>query len=201
MRKRGLIGLGVGALAALVASQAPAALPAAAQPGLSRVADPRGLFSIGLPADWRVADTEISGTVFAGLQRSGLADHVLSRLAAHSAPDDPAGPAILLVIALDNPVPAAAFGQNLRRGGPEGWTVTNKGPARIAGRDAYYVYLATQRGASGIYMVIAYFKVGTTGFAVIGATYNQPAAIQKHFATISRILETFRPGVSSGAAR
>jgi hypothetical protein len=166
------------------------------QPASHRVFDANRLFSIALPADWQVADSAVSDAMFAGVQKSRLAERIVSKFAAHSALDDPVGPAILAAIAFDLPVEveAAAFGTAFRDRAPSNWTVTGSGPARIAGRDAYYIYFITQPAGRAFYGVMIYFPVGRTGFLVIGSTYNEPAAIQKHFATISRALETFRPG-------
>ena len=52
--------------------------------------------------------------------------------------------------------------------------------------------------AVGIYGVLAFFTVGKTGFAVGGATINDPEHIQKDFTAISQILETFRPSPKLG---
>lgn len=175
--------------------------PAGAQSGFQPVADPKGLFSIGLPSDWQVAGDEMSDTVFERLRASAMASHVISTLAAHSL-GGINSLAILAVIALDLPqrVSASDFGGIARNSFPANWTITQDGRATIAGRDAYYVYFVMNEHAMGLYMVMSYIPVGRTGFLVVGGTLNEPAAIQRNFATISRILETFRPSPKLGSA-
>ena len=175
--------------------------PAGAQSGFQPAADPKGLFSISLPSDWQVAGDEMSDTVFERLRASAMASHVISTLAAHSL-GDINSLAILAVIALDLPqrVSASDFGGIARNSFPANWTITQDGRATIAGRDAYYVYFVMNEHAMGLYMVMSYIPVGRTGFLVVGGTLNEPAAIQRNFATISRILETFRPSPKLGSA-
>jgi len=175
--------------------------PARAQPGFQPVADPKGLFSISLPSDWQVADNAMSDAVFQRLRGSQMAGNVISTLAAHNL-GDIHSLAILAVIAVGLPqrVSPAEFGGIARTGFPANWTMTQDGRATIAGRDAYYVYFVMNEHDTGLYMVLSYFLVGRTGFLVVGGTFNDPAAIQRNFATISRILETFRPSPKLGAS-
>ena len=176
-------------------------VPADAQTGFRSVSDAKGLFSISLPADWQVANNEVTDAVFDGVRRSPLASHVLSTLAAHSVGDLDTL-AILAVIALDLPhhVPASEFAGIARSAFPPEWTITQDGRATIAGRDAYYVYYTMKEHGMGLYMVMSYFPIGRAGFLVVGGTLNEPAAIQRNFATISRMLETFRTSPALGAA-
>lgn len=187
------------ALCALVLAVAGLA-PAGAQAGMQPVSDARGLFTISIPADWRVANNRLSDTVFQGLRSSTMGRNVLSTLAAHSLRDDEA-PGILAVAAVDLPrrVSPALFGEAVREELPAGWAVTQDGRATIAGRDAYYVYFIMQ-GEIPLYMVLAYFNVGKTGFLVIGGTPNESQSIRKNFATISHILETFHPSPKLGTS-
>ena len=178
-----------------------ATTPAWSQP-LQVVSDPRGLFSIGLPPEWTVANSQMTDMVFSGLEKTDISRRIVSKLAAHSAVDDHSAPAILAVAAVDLPerISAAQFGQAFRAASPADWTVTQDGPATIAGRDAYYIYFTMHRTSLSLYMVMAYFTVGRMGFLVIGGTLNDPEPIRRHFAVISQILETFHPAASLGAA-
>lgn len=176
-------------------------VPASAQSGMQPVTDPRGLFTIDIPSDWRVAGSRMSDGVFRGLRTSAVGQNVISTLAAHSLGDDGA-PAILAVaaVALPQRVPPAAFGEIVKQQVPSGWTITQDGRATIAGRDAHYLYFIMHETEYALYMVMAYFNVGQTGFLVVGGTLNEPGPIRKHFATISRILETFHPSAKIGAS-
>ena len=178
--------------------------PAGAQSGFQPVSDPKGLFSISLPSDWQLASHEMSDAVFQRLRGSALAGNVISTLAAHNL-GDIHSLAILAVVAMDLPqrVSPAEFGEMARTEFPPNWAMTQDGRATIAGRDAYYVYFVMNERETGLYMVMSYFPVGRTGFLVVGGTINDPAAIQRNFATISRILETFRPSptLSGSTAR
>ena len=175
--------------------------PAAAQSGLHPVSDPKGLFSISIPSDWSVANSRMSDAVFHGLRSSAVGQNVVSTLAAHSGMGDTGVPAILAVAAVDLPerVPPAAFAEAVKDKMPSGWEVTQDGRASIAGRDAHYLYFIMHQTDYALYMVMAYFNVGRTGFLAVGGTLNEPESIRKHFATISQILETFRPSQKLGA--
>jgi hypothetical protein len=176
-------------------------LPAGAQSGFQTVTDPKGLFSIGLPVEWQVAGHEMSDMVFQRLRGGPMAGHVISTLAARTL-GDINSLAILAVIAIDLPqrLSPTDFGGIARSSFPSNWTMTQDGRATIAGRDAYYVYFVMNEHETGLYMVMSYFPVGRAGFLVVGGTRNEPAAIQRNFATISRILETFRPSSKLGAS-
>lgn len=176
--------------------------PAGAQSGFHTVTDAKGLFSISLPPDWQVAGHELSDAVFQRLRSSQMAATVLSTLAAHNGLGDVHSLGILAVVAMEGPqrLSPSEFGQIARTGFPPNWTMTQDGRATIAGRDAYYVYFIMNEQATGLYMVLSYFPVGRTGFLVVGGTLNEPAAIQRNFATISRILETFRPSAKLGGS-
>lgn len=177
--------------------------PAGAQPGWQPVEDPKGLFTLRLPSDWKIADSELSAVVFRGLRGSAAGQYVISTLAAHGPSNDADGAGLLAVAAVGLPrrISPAAFGAQFKAEAPSGWIVTQEGSAHIAGRDAYYLYFVMAAKGVSLYMVIAYFTVGRTGFLVMGGTLNDPVAIRKHFATISKILETFRPSASLGALR
>jgi hypothetical protein len=172
---------------------------AEAQSALHAVSDPKGLFSISIPSDWSVASSQMSEAVFHGLRTSGMGQHVISTLAAHSGGE--ALPAILAVAAVDLPerVSPAAFAEAVKGQLPSGWEVTQDGRATIAGHDARYLYFIMHQTDYALYMVMTYFNVGRTGFLVVGGTLNEQDSIRKHFATISQILETFRPSPKLGA--
>ena len=176
--------------------------PAGAQPGWRSASDPKGLFTISLPGDWTAASSRMSDKLFRDLRRSGIGPYVISTFAAHSAMDDGGAPAILGVVAMNLPgrFSPAEFGEAFRAAPPSDWTVTQHGPAKIAGRDAYYIYFTGAGEGISLYGVMAYFTVGRTGFLVFGGTLNEPQAIRRHFSTISQILETFRPSSSLGGA-
>jgi hypothetical protein len=173
-----------------------------AQSGWTPVGDPKGLFSIRLPSDWQIADSELTTAVFQGLRSSAAGQYLISTLAAHSPKQDADGMGILAVAAVDLPrrVAPAEFGAQFKHEAPTSWTVTQEGQAHIAGRDAYYVYFVMEAKRVTLYMVIAYFTVGQTGFLVMGGTANDQVAIRKHFTTISKILETFQPSAKLGAS-
>jgi hypothetical protein len=177
--------------------------PSDGQPGLHRLYDPNGFFSIALPADWQVADPAISETMFGGFHNLLRGYRVLSKWAADSVPDAPAGsPIVLMVVALDLPEQEtpAQVGRTVKSRLSANWVVTRERPARIAGRDAYTVNCRTQNTGSIVHMMMAYFTVGRTAFVAVGSMYGEEAAIQRHFATISRILDTFQPGATRSRA-
>ena len=169
--------------------------PAEAQSQMRPVSDAKGLFSISLPPDWHVANSKQSDVVFGGLRNSGVGQYIVSTLAAHSSEGDSGPAAILAVAAVALPVhiSPAAFGDAMREKVPSGWQVTQEGRATIAGRDAHYLYFVMNVHEYALYMVMAYFNVGRTGFLVMGGTLNEAEIIRKHFGTISQILETFHP--------
>lgn len=177
-----------------IVSLADSVPPVGAQSGFQPVSDAKGLFSISLPAEWQVASNEMSDVVFQRLRSGPMAGRVISTLAAHNR-GDMHSLAILAVAAMDLPeaISPIAFGRIARESFPSNWTMTQDGRAIIAGRDAYYVYFVMAERDTGLYMLMSYFPVGRTGFLVVGGTINEPAAIQRNFATISTILETFRP--------
>ncbi len=174
--------------------------PAGAQSGLRPVSDAKGLFSISIPSDWQVANSQMSDVVFKGLRTSDVGHNVVSTLAAQSGGGDADTPAILAVAAVDLPgrVSPSDFAAAVRGEMPSGWEVTQDGGATIAGRDAHFLYFIMHQTAHALYMVMAYFNVGRTGFLVVGGTLNEQDSIRKHFATISQILETFRPNPKLG---
>ncbi len=176
--------------------------PAGAQAGLRPVSDGKGLFTISIPSDWSAAGDRMSDTVFHGLRTSALGRNVVSTLAAHSGGEGGSAPGILAVAAVDlpRPVSPAAFGEVAKQELPPAWTVTQDGRATIAGRDAHYLYFIMHESDYSLYLVMAYFTVGRMGFLVVGGTLNEPDSIRTHFATISRILETFRPNPNLGAS-
>ena len=190
--------LSLGCAVMLLVTSVPSA---GAQSSFQPVSDPKGLFSIALPSGWQVAGHEMSDTVFQRLRSGPMAGNVVSTLAAHNL-SDLHSLAILAVVAMDLPqrVSPTEFGGIARSSFPSNWTMTRDGRATIAGRDAYYVYFVMTEHDLGLYMVMSYFPVGRTGFLVVGGTINEPAAIQRNFATISSILETFRPSPKLGGS-
>jgi hypothetical protein len=183
-----------------VVSIAACLAPAAAQSGLHPVSDAKGLFSISIPSDWHVANSRMSDVVFKGLRSSDVGRNVVSTLAAQSGGSDGDTPAILAVAAVELPgqVSPAAFAEAVKGEIPSGWEVTQDGRALIAGHDAHFLYFIMHQTDYPLYMVMAYFNVGRTGFLVVGGTLNEQDSIRKHFATISQILETFRPNPKLG---
>ena len=175
--------------------------PAGAQSALHPVSDTKGLFSISIPSDWRVANSRTTDVVFRDLT-GPVGRYVVSTLAAYSAGDNtgvaPGVSAFLAVAAVD--LPQGVSTEMRKEELPSWWTVTQDGRATIAGRDAHYLYaIDHQNGYNALYTVMAFFNVGRIGFIVIGGTLNEQDSIRKHFATISHILETFRPNPKLGA--
>ncbi len=174
---------------------------AAADAPLRAVEDAKGLFTISVPPDWMVGSSPFSEGFLGGLRKGRLSDSVLSAMAVNG-PDNTGGTPFLALAALDLPAPISpeAFGRRAAPKLPTGFTLTQEGQAKIAGREAYFMYFAADfgSGSPSFYGVLAFFTVGKTGFAVGGATINDPEHIQKDFTAISKILESFRPSPKLG---
>src|SRR5207253_3760812 len=106
---------------------------AGVQSGWKPVADPKGLFTIRLPADWKIADSELSDVVFRGLRSSAAGQYLMSTLAAHSPAQDADGMGILAVAAVGLPrrVAPAEFGAEFKQEAPSSWTVTDRKSTRL----------------------------------------------------------------------
>lgn len=176
--------------------------PAGAQQELRTFHDPRGWFSISLPADWTLASDPARslGVGFVhGFERSDAGGWVRSSLAA----DGPnwvgsyAVPFIgMLALELPSYLPPRAFGEVVRNHLPTGWTQTRDGETRIAGRDAFYQYMT--RG--DLYAVIVGIPTPSAAYLVMAGTVNQPERVNADFASIAQILESLRPARRSWTA-
>ncbi len=151
--------------------------------GMQYVADLKGRFRIGFPAEWQVVtapgDTPAVSGVDAQTDRRFRAN-VNIVVEPLSQPISPAEYA-----RMSKPLMAAMFHE---------FTILQEGPARIARREAYYRYY-TWRSNSGsaLYQVQAYFTVGRQGFVLTGTTLNEPSRIRRDVPIISQIFETFTP--------
>jgi hypothetical protein len=166
---------------------------ASAQQGTRTFHDPRGWFSVNLPADWTLAGERSLGASFIqGFERGDAAGMVRSFLAADG-PNSLDGYALpfigLLALELPRSVSPRAFGQIVTSHVPSGWTQTQEGEAKIAGRDAFYVYLT--RGT--LYAVLVAIPTPKAAYLVMAGTVNQPDRVNADFATIAQILESIRP--------
>jgi len=174
---------------------------ASADASLRAVQDTKGLFTISVPPNWMVGSSPFSEGFLGGLRKGRLSDYVLSAMAVNG-PDDTGRTPFLALAALDLPAPVSpeAFGRRAAPNLPNGFTLTQEGQAKIAGREAYFMYFTADfgSGSPSFYGVLAFFTVGKTGFAVGGATINDQEHIQKDFTAISKVLETFRPSPKLG---
>ena len=174
---------------------------ASADAPLRAVEDTKGLFTISVPPDWMVGSSPFSEGFLGGLRKGKLSDYLLSAMAVNG-PDDTGRTPFLALAALDLPAPVSpeAFGRRAAPNLPNGFTLTQEGQAKIAGREAYFMYFTADfgSGSPSFYGVLAFFTVGKTGFAVGGATINDQEHIQKDFTAISKVLETFRPSPKLG---
>ena len=190
----------LGALSVVVLSAGSIGRASADAP-LRAVEDTKGLFTISVPPDWMVGSSAFSEGFLGGLRKGRLADYLLSAMAVNG-PDVTGRTPFLAMAALDLPGPVSpeAFGRRAAPNLPSGFTLTQEGQAKIAGRPAYYMYFTADFGSGtpSFYGVLAFFTVGKTGFAIGGATINDQEHIQKDFTAISMILETFRPSPKLG---
>lgn len=166
---------------------------AGAQQGTRTFHDPRGWFLVSLPADWTLGGERSLGASFIqGFEGGDAAGLVRSSLAADG-PISFGGYALpfigLLALDLPRSVSPRTFGQIITSHVPAGWTKTQDGAARIAGRDAFYVYVT--RGT--LYAVLVAIPTPKAAYLVMAGTVNQPDRVNADFTTIGQILESIRP--------
>ena len=168
---------------------------ASAQPEMRTFHDPRGWFSIDLPADWNLASDparSLGAGFIHGFVGSASGGMVRSTLAAEgpTAYGDYALPFLgLLALELPRSLSARQFGEIVVTHVPAGWTQTRGGEAKIAGRDAYYEYM-TQ---GDMYAVVVFVPMPPMGYLLMAGTLNQPERVSADFATISQMIESLRP--------
>ena len=167
---------------------------ASAQQGTRTFHDPRGWFSINLPADWTLAgDGSLGASFIQGFQSGDTAGLLRSSLAADG-PSSFEGQAVpfigLLALELPRAVSARTLGQIITSHLPTRWTQTQGGEARIAGRDAFYVYATTR---NNLYAVLVAIPTPKAAYLVMAGTVNQPDRVNADFTTIGQILESIRP--------
>lgn len=168
---------------------------AGAQQEMRTFQDPRGWFSINLPADWTLG-TDPSRSLGAGFihgfERSDAVGMIRSGVAAEG-PNSLGGYAVpfigMLALELPRSLSARAFGDMVKTYVPTGWVKTRDGEARIAGRDAFYQYMT--RG--DLYAVLVGIPTRSAAYLLMAGTENQPERVNADFATISQILESLRP--------
>ncbi len=168
---------------------------AGAQQKLRTFHDPRGWFSISLPADWTLASDPARslGVGFVhGFERSEAGGWVRSALAADG-PTSVGSYAVpfigMLALELPRYFSAHTFGEVVKNHVPTGWTQTRDGEARIAGRDAFYQYMT--RG--DLYAVIVGIPTPSVAYLLMAGTVNHPDRVNADFAGIAQILESLRP--------
>lgn len=112
---------------------------ASAQQEMRTFHDPRGWFSINLPADWTPASDPVrslSAGFVHGFESGDAGGMVRSTLAADG-PNSPGGYAVpfigLLALELPRSLSPRAFGEIVTTHAPTGWTQTRDGQARIRG--------------------------------------------------------------------
>ncbi|HKV44437.1 MAG TPA: DcrB-related protein [bacterium] len=159
-------------------------------PGMQVAADPKGRFTISFPPGWKVLKPENNLPAVIGV-----------------APDAPGGFHTNVNVVVENlPREFSAKGfadlsEPALRTMFHAFTIVDQGPAKIAGRGAYYRYFTWEPNRGGVlYQVQAYFAVGAKGFVLTGTTLNDDTRIHRDFTMISRIFETFRPASSRAPA-
>lgn len=166
---------------------------ASAQQGTRTFHDPRGWFSVNLPADWTLAGNRSFGASFIQGFESGDAAGMIRSFLAADGPISLDGYAVpfigLLALELPRSVTARTFGQIVTSHIPTGWTQTREGEARIAGRDAFYVYATRDK----LYAVLVAIPTPRAAYLVMAGTVNQPDRVNADFTTIAQILESIRP--------
>jgi len=191
--------------------------PVGAQSGMWPVTDARGRLTISFPGDWDVVTLGAAGA--AGKRRAGIPEDPLSMIRATAPLGRQHLPAMsVMTIDLPDEFSGTAFGLLAKFGRAQteqlsapGYTIVKEGLARVAGHQAYYQYatltLDTDALPAGplpprqsLYAVTVFFGEGRTGVLATGYTLNDPARIQRDFATISRILETIRLNAKPSAS-
>ena len=157
--------------------------------------DPRGWFSLSLPAGWAIAtdpSRSLGAGFIQGFERSDAVGMVRAGLAADG-PNSLGGYAVpfigMLALELPRSVSTRTFGQIVKTYIPTGWTKTQDGEARIAGRDAFFQYVT--RG--DLYAVLVGIPTPSAAYLLMAGTVNSPDRVKADFATISQILESLRP--------
>jgi hypothetical protein len=168
---------------------------AAAQQQMRTFQDPRGWFSIDLPADWALAgdaSRSLGAGFIHGFERSDAVGMVRSGVAAEG-PNSLGSYAVpfigMLALELPRSLSARRFGEMVKTYVPSGWTQTRDGEARIAGRDAFFQYMT--RG--DLYAVLVGIPTPSAAYLLMAGTVNQPERVKADFATIAQILESLRP--------
>ena len=168
---------------------------AGAQQEMRTFQDPRGWFSISLPADWTPArdpSRSLGASFIHGFERSDAVGMVRSGVAADG-PNSLGGYAVpfigMLALELPRSVSARMFGELVKTYIPTGWTKTQDGEAKIAGRDAFFQYMT--RG--DLYAALVGITTPSAAYLLMAGTVNQPERVNADFATISQILESLRP--------
>ena len=168
---------------------------ARAQEEMRTFQDPRGWFSINLPASWTLAgdpSRSLGAGFIHGFERSDAVGMVRSALAADG-PNSLGGYAVpfigMLALELPRSLSARMFGEMVKTYVPTGWTQTRDGEARIAGHDAFYQYMT--RG--DLYAVLIGIPTSSAAYLLMAGTVNQPERVSADFATIAQILESLRP--------
>ena len=181
--------------------------PVGAQSGMWPVTDAKGWFTISFPGDWEV----VSRRPAVPDKQAGAVENPLSMVTATAPRGRQHLPALsVMTIRLPDEFSGTAFALLAKFGRAQseqlsapGYTIVKEGLARVAGHQAYYQYatltLDTDALPAGplppqqsLYAVTVFFGEGRIGVLATGYTLNDPARIQRDFATISRILETIR---------
>jgi len=177
--------------------------PAVAQPAARVVSDDRGQFTITLPGDWSAGplDAAVLAKEVPAAARPLITSGTSGLIAFGPGGASQAAP-MFVVTAVpltqsNSQVDPLQMVDALRAApqAPSGLRVLQEGAATVAGLPAYYVYAIApvpERPVS-LYSVMVFMAVGQTGYYAYGATLNDPGRIRTDFATISAILETFRP--------
>jgi hypothetical protein len=162
----------------------------AQSPGMQVAADPSGRFTISFPSGWKVVTRENSLPAIIGVSPDAPGGfHANVNVVVETLPTELSAKAYA---DLSEPALRAMF---------HDFTIIDQGPARIAGRGAYYRYFTWQPNRGGVlYQVQAYFTVGAKGFVLTGTTLNDDTRIRRDFILISQIFETFRPASSRAPA-
>jgi hypothetical protein len=172
------------------------AIPAGAASGMRPVTDPTGRYTISFPSSWEVVS--MNATPVAGQIVSQLGKNFMSMLMAIDPGRSSDTPTLLMVmgVPLETAISPRTFGMITGESMDnkiDKYSLVKEGTATIAKHPAFYRYFTMQEKGEELYAVMVYFTVDKTGYMIIGLTPNQPETVQKSFADISRILETFRP--------
>src|SRR5262249_3528106 len=152
-------------------------------------------FSLSLPAEWNIAtdpSRSLGAGFIQGFERSDAAGVVRARLAADG-PNSLGGYAVpfigMLALELPRSISTRTFGEIVKTYIPTGWTKTQDGEAKNAGRDAFFQYVT--RG--DLCAVLVAIPARSAAYLLMAGTVNNPDHVNADFATISQILESLRP--------